>query len=548
MVFGKFSWAILLLLFGYNSIFAQDEVIFALIEKFDDPSYSVREEAAKELRLYGVPIAKPLLEKLVDATQTPEVRRLCTKALLNLMVNTRKPPYETLAEKVREYDVKKYPHAAKELKLLRAEILGVPDAQTERAVNWLQKKGCRVSKFGNHVYIDTRGYRGSKEDFKKLTDIKGKIHLRIDVDQHHSLFEVLPKARLFKLFVVSRNSQPKKDGVLDRQISAAFKNVFKCTSIEILIMRCFPEDDVLSSIDKLSNLRIVLLPPTATDKTIAKLGQLPKLASIQTAAQFRELGRKIDGSGFKEFNENKLVTSMHFYRANIKTENLKYLSKFPNLTRISLSEDCTTKDVEIVCKLFPALTHISAGSPNVNDQILKPLVKMEHLVHLSLIDCSITDRFVEKLNQLKKLQDFKCAGNWITKKTFESIPISKRKHSPSSSQVFFKPRSEREKEAVYKLVDAGAPIRPDSTGVSLTIGKSSAFNFQKFRKEFEEIWFCNIDLLSTPTPEKLEFIKDLNFNGRLKIWEPEIPDAIVEKLKRKFFDQVVDKRKRVRNQ
>ena len=430
-------------------------------------------------------------------------------------------------------------------------ILSKPDLKTEikfcktqwqeeltekEALEMLRERGCKIRSKENVLEIDILKYRGTMEDFKSIVSVKTPIHVKVNIRDQYELLEILCDAKLAAIDFKCREALRIPDKDLRAEITKAIKKICeKCKSIEKLDFSFADIDpEAMSSLGKLVNLKTVILPANATDKTLSGLGSLPKLKGIGFMNS-----RKITGSGFKDFKENKLIMALGFNNTRMDTENFKYLKKFPNLKIIVMPQNCDNEDVSAVSKLN-GIEQLHFSNTCINDRAIKYLADMENLKLLSIIDSPVTDRAASEINKLKNLQEFRCGETFMTRAGFDKIKVGNR----SRSRNFFKPDNDEQIKMIKELLDNKIPIkasRADMSEMTLFLKKGRKYDLSKMGK----IKFRRIYVFNVPSSESLEAILKLNDDAIVVVNNQKIPDSTIEKLKGHFknFHNPGEKRK-----
>ena len=518
----------------------QEKDVAALLKKLEDRSYAVRMKASEDLAEVGAPAVDKLFETIVDANAQREARRLCVSTLLKMKSKGDKKINAVLVEKTRKYEIKKFPHAKRELKLLRAEVLGEVHLSENDAIQVLSSFGCRIVKGVRRPYLIVVAdhFRGKPKDFKAIIAIKTPIQLQIKLRKQHALFSFLPKINNLESIQFTDRDRFKGrpiDRALHAKLVKAMDQVFKCSTLKEFDFGFTSMDDSLvHSLDKLTELERVTLGAKVTDKTLGQLGKMKKLKTIRFVNT-----NKITGSGFSKFEENKLITSLSFYSSGMETENLKYLKKFPMLTHLTMQQNSDNDDVRTICEL-PEIVSLSIGNTYVNDHVFQYLKKMKKLKRLSISESPLTDRSVPKINGLENLERFSTSQTFITEKGFKEIEHDK--HEISQSFGYFKPDSPEALKAIHQLIDQNVAIR-------ISFRKKICLSLRRKDKEdlsgidLSRLKFETLHVRNEITPENLKAVMKLNTYITVYVTGKSVSDETVKQLE-SHFGAVRDVRKK----
>ncbi len=504
---------------------AQEKKVSQLIDDLNDASFSVRQAAAEGLSQGDETVVTPLLQAIVSKTQARETRRRCAQILLKLASRKDQKIDAALKQQLPKYQAEKFQHASLELKQLRFKILGEVNISEKQAIGLLREHGCSItpSRRVKGITIDAKNFKGTKQDFKNIVAIKQPIRLKINIRKRHELFDILPKCNLAAIQLRDGYSQVVKNDQLKHQVSAAMQQICRCQNLtELSLDFAVIDARALNGIEKLTNLVQITLPRTATDETLSRLAKHKKLSHINFINC-----QNISGAGFKDFAENKLIKSLDFHSTGLKTENLKYLNKFPNLSRLTLHQNCYNEDVQIISKL-PALKQLDLDNTLVTNEVVDSLAKMKNLRYLDIGESPLTNQIIKKINALETLERFRFRRTFITEQGSKEL----RFDNEYNSQTFFVPDSARQLKLVHELVDRGVPIKPNLEAgiVDLYFQGKNKIDLSKL----EQLKVKNVYLNKIPTPENLLDILKLNDTARICVINPDIPNEIVDKLRNRF--------------
>ena len=509
---------------------AQEREVSELIQNLRDSSVATRTQAVDDLAAKGTPAVDRLFNTMLDADEERSTRRLCAKVLLAMHSSQDKKLRATLVEYLRKHEIQKFPHATSELKALRSRILGDIYVKQRVAIQKLTKLGCSISSGRqNLLVINTENFRGTIQQFKYIVAIKSPIALKICLGKRHELFQFLPQLNLTSIELMEHESFAGENlsADLQKKLCKAMESLCRSQSLKQLIARSTSVDDqMLQWIGNLKNLESVVFGTGVTDVTLARVGKLKKLRSID----FHNCNR-INGSGFSAFDENKLVTVLSLYYCGMKTENLKYLSKFPNLNRLTLHQKCTNSDVREICHL-PKISMLTIDNTYVNDKVFESLTKMKQLRSLAISESAITDRSVPKINAMKKLEHFSIGYTFLSQKGFDAIHATK--HLISQDFDFYQPLTPKSIDVIHELVDRDIGI-----GVGLkseiTLSLYGEHNCDLANVDLGQLDIETVYVRQKLNPKSLDVIMKLDRETIILIASAEITEKTISRLRKRFY-------------
>ena len=271
---------------------------------------------------------------------------------------------------------------AQRLKKLESEAVKRKGPKIDPAIQPLIDAGARFVDLNPDIaFLDLTQFKGPKSKLLVTNNTKLKVHLTLDFRTQAELFDILPKCNIHSLTIADWRSSKPFDETLKRKLNSAMQHVVKCQSLTSLALQCDAGDEAISSIEKLPNLKSIKLPKKATDKSLSKLGKLKNIEYIGLDGCW-----DITGSGFKDFEENRLIKRLSFVQTGFESENLKYLKKFPNLSSIGMFQNCKNEDIRLISEL-PGIEEIHTDNTFINDHVFDILTKMKKLKKVSLGGC-----------------------------------------------------------------------------------------------------------------------------------------------------------------